>query len=101
MRCPVGACVVVLLARGVALSQSSDANGLAARIHRDAIVIDGHNDVTSWILDYGFDLGMDGADKSKRSAPTYWVLGWLLSTPSGAELRTHTDLRRLRAGGVD
>jgi len=71
------------------------------RIHRDAIVIDGHNDVTSWILDYGFDLGMDGADKSKRSAPTYWVLGWLLSTPSGAELRTHTDLRRLRAGGVD
>ncbi len=71
------------------------------RLHRDAIVIDGHNDVTSWMLDYGFDLGMDGADERKTSAAIYWVLGWLLPKPAGDELRTHTDLRRLRAGGVD
>jgi microsomal dipeptidase-like Zn-dependent dipeptidase len=64
-------------------------------------VIDGHNDVTSWMLDYGFDLGMDGAADGKRAAALYWVLGWLLPKPSGDELRTHTDLRRLRAGGVD
>ena len=32
---------------------------VAARVHREAIVVDGHNDVTTWILDSGFDLGMD------------------------------------------
>lgn len=73
----------------------------AAALHREAIVVDGHNDVTSWILDYGFDLGMDGADPGKRDARLQWVLGWALPTPSGSELRTHTDLARLRAGGVD
>jgi len=71
------------------------------RLHRDAVVIDGHNDVTSWVLDYGFDLGMDGADASKQDAALLWALGWLLPEPSGDRLRTHTDLRRLRAGGVD
>ena len=30
-------------------------------------MIDGHNDVTSWMLDYGFDLGMDGAADGKRT----------------------------------
>jgi len=73
----------------------------AERLHREAIVVDGHNDVTTWMLDYGFDLGMDGADPAKRSAKLYWVLAWLLPTPRGDSLRTDTDLRRLRAGGVD
>jgi membrane dipeptidase len=73
----------------------------AERIHRKAIVIDGHNDVTSLILDYGFDLGMHGADPKKSDAEKYWILGWLLPKPRGDELRTHTDLRRLRDGGVD
>lgn len=54
----------------------------AARIHREAIVIDTHNDVTSAILDEGFDLGMSGVD------------------PSG-KLKTHTDLKRMKAGGLD
>ena len=71
------------------------------RIHTDAIVVDGHNDVTTWILDFEFDLGMDGADPRKRAAELYWILGWLLPEPRGSELRTHTDLRRLRRGGVD
>jgi membrane dipeptidase len=70
-------------------------------VHRDAIVVDGHNDVTSWILDHGFDLAMDGGDPDKRPAWHYWLLPRILARPSGDSLRTHTDLRRLREGGVD
>jgi len=73
----------------------------AERIHRDAIVLDAHNDVPTLCLDYGFDLGMDGADPKKRRAAIYWVLGWLLRRPFADEIRTETDLRRLQAGGVD
>jgi membrane dipeptidase len=47
----------------------------AARLHREAIVVDTHNDVTSTILEDGFDL----------------------AHPTGA---TATDLPRLRAGGM-
>jgi membrane dipeptidase len=47
----------------------------AARLHRDAIVVDTHNDVTSAILEDAFDLGR----------------------PTG---RTATDLPRMRAGGI-
>lgn len=63
--------------------------------------MDGHDDAPTWITDYGFDLAMDGADPAKRPAWHYWFLGALLPTPSGDSLRTHTDLARLRAGGVD
>ena len=70
-------------------------------IHADAIVVDGHNDIGTWILDFEFDLGMDGADPEKRRAELYWVFDWLLPEPSGDDLRTHTDLERLRLGGVD
>jgi membrane dipeptidase len=91
----LGVAAALLVAHGAAADPASE------RIHRDAIVIDGHNDVTSWILDYGFDLGMDGGDPNKRSAALYWVLGGLLPEPEGDGIRTHTDLRRLRAGGVD
>jgi membrane dipeptidase len=75
----------------------------ADRIHHEAIVLDGHNDVTTFIVDFGFDLGMDGADPTKRDATLYWVpfLRRILPRPSGDELRMDTDLRRLRAGGVD
>ncbi len=52
----------------------------ANRIHRDAIVIDTHNDVTSAILDEGFDMG------PARSA---------------AKIKTHTDNERLKSGGID
>lgn len=74
----------------------------AARIHREALVFDGHNDVGTWILDAGFDLGMDGADPRKRNAELYWVLPRrLFPLPPGNRLRTHTDLDRLERGGVD
>jgi membrane dipeptidase len=47
----------------------------AARVHRQAIIIDGHNDIPSVILASGYDLGT-------RSS------------------RTHTDLARMKAGGI-
>ncbi|HVF89237.1 MAG TPA: dipeptidase [Blastocatellia bacterium] len=54
----------------------------AERLHREAIVVDTHNDVTSAILDGGFDLGMagDAADRKEK---------------------THTDIRRMKEGGLD
>jgi len=83
------------------LAAAAHADPASDRLHREALVIDGHNDVTSFVLDYGFDLGMDGADPEKSDAALYWVLGWLLPEPTGDGLRTHTDLARLAAGGVD
>lgn len=65
--------------------QSQTEAGLAARaarLHREAIVIDTHNDITSPIVDEGFDLGSPG------DAPN-------------AKTKTHTDLRRMKAGGLD
>ncbi len=47
----------------------------AARVHKDAIIVDGHNDITSLILDTGFDL----------------------TKPTG---KTHTDLPRMKSGGI-
>lgn len=53
----------------------------ADRLHRQSIVIDTHNDITSPLLDDGFDLGMRGDDPD-------------------AKIKTHTDLRRMKAGGL-
>jgi len=53
----------------------------AERLHRQSIVIDTHNDITSPLLDDGFDLGMRGDDPN-------------------AKIKTHTDLRRMKAGGL-
>jgi len=94
----------VLLKRSAAWKHAAVEGGerpLPVRIHSDASVVDGHNDVGTWILDFGFDLGMDGADPGKRAAELYWILGWLFRNASGDALRTHTDLTRLRRGGVD
>ncbi len=62
-------------------TQSSDEAKLrerAARLHREAIVIDTHNDITTPITDRGYDLGT--RDTSGR---------------------THTDLPRMKEGGID
>jgi membrane dipeptidase len=53
----------------------------AERLHRSSIVVDTHNDITSPLLDDGFDLGMHGDD------------------PNG-KIKTHTDIRRMKAGGL-
>lgn len=67
-----------------ASSQSKDEAALRARadkLHRQSIVVDTHNDITSPLVDDGFDLGMRGDDP-------------------GAKVKTHTDLRRMKAGGL-
>lgn len=51
----------------------------ATRLHRQAIIVDGHDDIPSVILGSGFDLGQSGT--------------------SGA-LKTHTDLARMKTGGI-
>ena len=38
----------------------------ALQLHRDAIVIDGHSDVANRILEFGFDLAMDGDEPGDR-----------------------------------
>jgi len=53
----------------------------ADKLHRSSIVVDTHNDITSPLLDEGFDLGMRGDDPA-------------------AKIKTHTDLRRMKAGGL-
>lgn len=66
-------------------SNTSDDTALRARaerLHREAIVIDTHNDVTTPMIDEGFDLGMNGADPN-------------------AKIKTHTDLVRMKKGGLD
>ncbi len=79
---------VLISSSGVAGGQgkkSQDDAALRARaekLHREAIVIDTHNDITSPMVDDGFDLGMAGDDPNAR-------------------VKTHTDLRRMKAGGLD
>jgi membrane dipeptidase len=54
-------------------NESLDAR--AARVHAAAIIVDGHNDIPTKMIDTGFDLGK----------------------PDG---KTHTDLPRMKAGGI-
>jgi membrane dipeptidase len=75
----------------------------ALELHNDAIVVDGHNDLSTFILDFGFDLGMDGDEPHDRS-PLIYAFGpltWLPNPPYGDEVRTNTDLARAREGGLD
>lgn len=98
---------VVLAVAIVAVSAPANAEtaleARAERLHRGSLVVDAHNDVTTLILDYGFDLGMRGDERGRRDATLYWIrsLHWLLPEVTGADLRTDTDIHRLRAGGVD
>jgi membrane dipeptidase len=63
-------------------AQDDDAlRARANRLHRQSIVIDTHNDITSPLLEDGFDLAMRGDDPY-------------------AKIKTHTDLRRMKAGGL-
>ncbi len=52
----------------------------AIKIHQSSLVIDTHNDVTSAILDDGFDMGQSGIVDGK--------------------IKTHTDIARLKTGGI-
>lgn len=54
----------------------------AEKLHREAIVVDTHNDITSAMLDDGFDLTMAGDAPDRKE-------------------KTHTDIRRMKEGGLD
>ena len=76
----------------------------ALELHHDAIMIDGHNEVAVWMTDFGFDLGMDGNEPGDRYP--FWYhpdnpFSWLPNPPYGENVGTHTDLNRMRHGGLD
>src|SRR5690242_20799362 len=54
----------------------------AERLHREAIVIDTHNDITSPMVDEDFDLATSGIN-------------------ADGTMKTHTDIRRMKEGGLD
>lgn len=55
----------------------------AVRIHKRAIVIDGHNDITSPMVDEDFDLATDSVGKFHADGDPF-----------------HTDLKRFKASGI-
>jgi membrane dipeptidase len=67
-----------LLFFNIAYSQTRDERlwREALRIHRSAIIVDGHNDITSPMVDEGYDLGTSSVGKY------------------------HTDLKRLKESGM-
>ena len=80
----------------------TDLRERAAAIHRESIVLDGHNDVTSfWIVDHGFDLAMDGDEGGDRSPWLHWMVPWLPGAPTGQRIRTQIDFARAERGGLD
>ena len=80
----------------------SDLRERAAAIHRESIVFDGHNDVSSfWIVDDGFDLATDGHEEGDRSPWLHWMMPWLPGAPTGREIRPQIDFARAERGGLD
>ncbi|MBK9152684.1 MAG: dipeptidase [Chloracidobacterium sp.] len=55
----------------------------ALKIHRSAIIVDGHNDITSPMTDEDFDLSMDSRTRKTRNGDAM-----------------HTDISRFKAGGM-
>jgi len=73
----------------------------ALNLHCDAIVFDGHNDLPTRILDFGFDIGMNGDEPTDRSSFLYEGIPWLPFPPYGDNVKTDTDLTRISEGGLD
>lgn len=69
-------------AKGAAKLDEARLRARAEKLHRTSIVIDTHNDITSPLVDEGFDLGTSGIE------------------PNGT-LKTHTDIKRMKEGGLD
>ena len=94
----------VLFAGSLVLAEQKDElRRRAALIQREAIVIDGHNDIPTIVFDFGFDLGFDGSDPAKRDVTLHWFpfANRLVSHLGGDQIRTDTDIRRLELGGVN
>lgn len=87
MRCSVvltAASVLALLAAGAAQAQSADVDARVRAVLRQAPVIDGHNDLP-WALREGYGNDPRAVD---------------LTTDLHGSTKLHTDIPRLRAGGV-
>lgn len=112
MRCPLAvprtafARLVGVVGLAVAFGCGSDAaappvDDHVRQVHDAAILVDGHNDVSTLILDWGFDLAQDGSGPGKRSVWPWFFAPWLPGRPDADALATDTDLARMRAGGLD
>jgi len=69
----------------------------ADRVHQEALLVDGHNDITSVMLDSGFDLG----DRGDHADGIVYDFKNPQAPRAGQKFRTQTDLRRMKQGGVD
>ena len=90
--------VAGLLPQKAPLSPTPDEEALRARalkLHYDAIVVDTHNDIPTWMLDFGFALWMNGDESNNRYPFPYYresPFHWLPGRPFGENVGTHTDL---------
>jgi membrane dipeptidase len=79
--------ILVLCSFAVGQTMPKDADpqlwARALKIHKKAIIIDGHNDITGPMVDEDFDLGTSSVGRRQRSGEAI-----------------HTDLARLKAGGM-
>jgi membrane dipeptidase len=69
-------------ASGATKTDDAALRARADKLHREAIVIDTHNDVTSPMVDDNFDLATSGI-------------------AADGTMKTHTDIRRMKEGGLD
>lgn len=81
-------CLAVLFcAFGLAQTMPKDADpnlwAQALKIHKKAIIVDGHNDITSPMVDEDLDLSMNTVGKYHRDGDPF-----------------HTDIARLKASGI-
>src|SRR5687767_8245442 len=81
--------LIILVFCGAAVAQTMPAGAdrtlwaKALKIHRKAIIVDGHNDITSPMVDEDFDLATGSVGRYHRDGDPF-----------------HTDLARLRSGGI-
>ena len=73
----------------------------ALELHHEAIVVDGHDDVLTYIFNDGYDLGMDGDELDDRSLFFYYGFPWLPNRPYGENVHADMDLARIQEGGLD
>ncbi len=78
---------IFLCATGVEQTIHADADpkiwSQALKIHRNAIIVDGHNDIPSPMVDEDFDLATNTVGKFHRDGDPF-----------------HTDLGRFKASGI-
>lgn len=73
----------------------------ARQLHHDALVVDAHDDVLTYIVDYQYDLAMNGNEPDDRSLFLYYGFSWLPFPPHGDEVQADMDFTRIRKGGLD